>query len=173
MAGFTPLRTTRKYSRYMLKFTWSMVSVTDMYSSVCSAVTSYEWSIGGDAFCPCTLPAGQEAYQSPVRRAGPPPELLQVHGTGVQRDVPPLLHQAAALQSHKVPTAIQIDGAPPLSCTVIPRHSKSSKPNVTCPLSSSPQPRSIHRYTRSVTNYLDFLYLSCLSHDAFQHLWAL
>lgn len=62
------------------------------------------------------LLAGQEADKGPVRRAGPPPELLQVHSTGVQRDVPSLLHQAAALQSHQVPTAVQIDGASPLPC---------------------------------------------------------
>lgn len=68
-----------------------------------------------DAHWLCVLPTGQEADKGTVRRAGPSPELLQVHSAGIQRDVPSLLHQAAALQSHQVPTAVQIDGTSPLS----------------------------------------------------------
>ena len=52
--------------------------------------------------------SGQEADQGPLRRAGSPPELLQVHSPGVQGDVPAVLHQTAALQSVPVPAALQI-----------------------------------------------------------------
>lgn len=61
----------------------------------------------------CALPkTGQEANKGPVWCPRPPPELLQVHGAGVQRNVPALLHQAAALQSHQVLAAVQIEGRP-------------------------------------------------------------
>lgn len=60
---------------------------------------------------PCL--AGQEADQGSLRRAGAPPELLQVHGPGVQGDVPAVLHQTAALQSVAVPAALQVARVPP------------------------------------------------------------
>lgn len=75
----------------------------------------------------CVFQTGQEADKGPVWRTCSPPELLQVHGTGVQRDVPPLLHQAASLQSHQVPAAVQIDGSSRQSSGKMPaalRHSK-------------------------------------------------
>lgn len=102
-------------------------------------------------------PTGQEANKGPVWCAGPSSELLQVHSTGVQRDVPSLLHQAAALQSHQVPSAVQINGGPPTSLfktPVILHHSRSSNLNVYFP-----------------PNFP--LYFLCLSHDAFPHLWPL
>lgn len=83
---------------------------TERHSTVwCFIFDSFtDWSSRMTLF---VLPPGQEADKGSVRRAGPPPELLQVHGAGVQRDVPSLLHQAAALQSHQVPTAVQIGRA--------------------------------------------------------------
>lgn len=53
------------------------------------------------------FPPGQEAHQSFLRRAGAPPELLQVHGE-TQGDAAPLLHQTPPLQSLQLPPALQI-----------------------------------------------------------------
>ena len=50
---------------------------------------------------------GQEAHQGFLRRAGAPPELLQVHRE-TQGDAAPLLHQTPPLQSLQLPPALQI-----------------------------------------------------------------
>lgn len=89
-----------------------------------------------DTFVP---PTGQEADKGAVWCTGPSSELLQVHCTGVQRDVSTLLHQAAALQSHQVSTAIQIERGLLtvwLKSPMILYHSKSSSQNTSLPICS-------------------------------------
>lgn len=130
-------------------------------------ILPHDWS--SDTFVP---PTGQEADKGAVWCTGPSPELLQVYCTGVQRDVPSLLHQAAALQSHQVSTAIQI-GRGLLTVwsksPMILYHSKSSSQNTSLPICSF---LSLHQFIdlHVMTDYPDFF---SLSHDAFPHLWPL
>lgn len=100
----------------------------------------------------CFLSAGQEADKSPLWCSCSSPELLQVHCAGVQRNVPSLLHQAAALQSHQVPSAVQIG-------------------RFLCTDSPSPQPPGITQQPVSLlTQFADVsmswlnIHASCFSH---------
>ncbi|XP_063212833.1 signal peptide, CUB and EGF-like domain-containing protein 3 isoform X3 [Chroicocephalus ridibundus] len=72
-------------------------------------------------------PQGQEAHQSFLRRAGAPPELLQVHGE-TQGDAAPLLHQTPPLQSLQLPPALQIAPPCPRRPRAAPPSRKTSSP---------------------------------------------
>lgn len=51
--------------------------------------------------------SGQEAYEGTVWCIGPPTELLQLHSTGVKRNVPQILHPISTFQGLEIPSPLR------------------------------------------------------------------